>query len=169
MNTEEKPQITVNLSPVLEAYCRWIFETNGNEKEIMISRRHDVGKHIFSHVLPSDHAVKRPKKTNLVTFTLPTSDNSWLALKTHFLYIDDWGEMKINDFIQSDFDFWARERFSRGYNFGWCQKDIIDAILRGLNLRNNAANYDAIKKNDYRNRRSKQEKRFEMLLTADIQ
>jgi hypothetical protein len=170
MNTEIKPQITVNLSPVLEAYCRWIFKTPENEKSIMISRRHDVGKHIFSHVMKSEFPVKkRPIKEGyrLVTFILPVPDNSGYQLNNHYLYIDDLVDMQINDFIKADFNAWCREKFERGYNFGWLQESTIKAILRGLNLRNNIENKEAVKKNDYRCRKKKEEERFKMLLEAD--
>ena len=47
-------------------------------------------------------------------------------------------------------------------------KEIVEAVLRGLNLRNNAVNFEAIKKIDYRNRRKIEEKRFEELLKDSV-
>lgn len=163
-----QPSITISLNPVLEAYCRWVFATPPEHKEINITRHHCIGKHIFSHVLKSDLPVKRPVKNNPVVFTLPTTDNSFQALKNSFLFVDDWAEMKINDFIKADFDLWVRRRFESGYFYRLQQKEIIDAILRGLNLRMNAVNFDMIKKIDYRNRRKLEEKRFKSLLLVEL-
>lgn len=165
-----KPQITLNLHPVLEAYCRWIFETPRENKEIAFDRMNDVGKHLFSHIKASElPAKKRPRKDgfNLVTFDVTLAHNCGYQLTNHFLYVDDWAEMKINDFIRTDFNACCRKWFWKGYNFGWTQETIIKAILRGLNLRNNIENYEAIKKNDYRVRKKKEEEQFKMLLETD--
>jgi hypothetical protein len=170
MNTETKPQITINLQPVLEGYCRWIFEIPEKNNVIAITRNHDVGKHIFSHVLKSELPLKkRPRKDgyNLVTFELPLSHNCGYQLMNHFLYVDDWAETKINDFIRTDFNAWCRERFETGYSYGWLQKEITSTILRGINIRHNEANEAAIIKNDYRYRTKKEKDRFKMLLHID--
>lgn len=162
--TESRPRIVISLHPVLEAYCRWIFKTEVSDKEISIDRRHDIGKHIYSHVMQNKYPVKGPEKSNPVVFILPLHDNH---IKNKFLFVDQWGESKINDFIRSDFNAWCRRRFEVGFLYGWTQKEITDAIMRGLNLRENVVNFDAIKKNDYRNRRKIEEIRFENLFVVD--
>lgn len=160
------PTITINLNAVLEAYCRWIFQSVTDE--IVITRRHDVGKHIYSHVLPSDRPQPRPEKKHPVTFTLPLTEYGKDELRTRFLVVDAWAEEKIRDFIDSDFRAWVRTRFEIGYYKNCEQREIVDAILRGLNLRNNSDNFDMIKKIDYRNRRKMEEIRFEALLTYSL-
>lgn len=165
---ETKPTVTIDLPPVLEAYCRWIFETARDEEAITVNRRHNVGKHLFSKVMRSDCPVSKKKaKKNPVTFILPSTDNAFAAFKRHFIYVDDFATMQIIDFIEAEFDFWLRHRFETGYKFGWSQDEIVNAILRGLNIRSNAANFDAIKKRDYRTRRKTEEKRFETLLQTE--
>jgi hypothetical protein len=162
-------KITIYLSDVLEAYCRWIFETGEDDSEIQLSRRHNIGRHIFSHVLRSTIPVnKSPVKGNAVTFILPTTNTSCIQLDTSYFYIDGLSAMQIRDYIQSDFNHWCMARFETGYLLGWTSQQIINAILRGLNARKNAVNIDAIKKNDYRNRRKKDIKRFELLLKTDF-
>lgn len=164
----EKPTIQVNLPVVLEAYCRWIFNTPESEKNITIDCDKDVGKHIFSHVKATDYPKKRPVKGNIVTFILPMTDNAWFALRKNFLKVDDWGEMKINNFIESEFNNWCREKFWKGYYWGWTQKQISSAILRGLNLRSNDINEAAIIKNDYRRRRKEETERFKRLQDLEL-
>lgn len=165
---EIKPTVTIDLPPVLEAYCRWVFQTPSDQKNITLTRTNCVGKHIFSKIISSRVPIKKnPERKNPVTFILPTTDNAYLALKSHFVYVDDFATMQIVDFVDANFDFWVKRRFETGYEHGWSQDEIINAILRGLNVRSNTVNYDAIKKNDYRNRRKKDEKRFDKLLQSD--
>jgi hypothetical protein len=166
-NPKFKPSVTISLPPVLEAWCRWLYNTPSGSIEIVVNRKHDVGKHIFSHILGSPLPLHRTTKKNPVVFVLPEVNNSDQYLNKHFLYVDEWGETKINDFIRSEFNQWVRRRFEIGYFYGWRQDQITDAIIRGLNIRDNAVNFDAIKKLDYRNRRKVEEKRFYNLLSVD--
>lgn len=163
----ENPLVRISLNPVLEAYCRWIFEDN-NKSAIKIDRRHDIGKHIFANVSPSERPCNRPLKNNIVEFILPLTEISKDYLRTNFLTVNAWQEQMIQDFIDTNFRAWVRERFEIGYYKRLDQKLIIEAILRGLNLRNNTDNFDMIKKIDYRNRRRKEEIRFEALLSYSI-
>ena len=169
INFSTKPKIIINLDPVLEAYCRFIFSSIPDQKEIVVSRHHDIGKLIHSNINTSDLPIRRPFLENPVTFILPVNHKNQHALKHHFLYVSNWGEQKIADGIEYEFKAWVRQRFEVGYiKKKLDRKDIIEAILRGLNLRNNAANFDTIKKIDYRNRRRIEERRFENLINDCI-
>lgn len=167
LETETKPSIKINLNPVLEAYCRWVFECPDNNGPITIHRRADIGKHIYSHVQSRNKNIQRPEKNHFVTFILPLTEFGKDELRTRkrYLTVDAWSEEKIRDYIDSDFRAWVRERFEIGYFKNVEQTKIIDTILRGLSLRNNSDFFDMIKKIDYRNRRKKEEIRFESLLT----
>lgn len=168
VNLATKPQITISLDPVLEAFCRYIFKTAINQKQIIVCRNHDIGKLIHSNVITSDLPVRRPFDINPVTFILPVNKVNHHAIKFHFLAVSNWGEQKIQDGIEYEFRRWVDKKFENGYRKKFSQKEIVDAILRGLNVRNNSANFDAIKKIDYRNGRKQEEKRFETLLLAEI-
>ncbi|NQU52180.1 MAG: hypothetical protein HQ522_06530 [Bacteroidetes bacterium] len=164
-----KPQVTINIDPVLEAYCRFIFCTPQSQTEIAVTRHHDLGKLIHSNVITRDQRVKESLSANPVTFILPVTKINHHAVKCHFLYVSPWGEQKIQDGIEYEFKAWIRQRFEVGYNVKkWDRKTIIDTILRGLNLRNKTANFDTIKKIDYRNRRKIEESRFQELLNNCI-
>ncbi len=160
-----KPKITLHLDPVHEAYCRYIFSTPGQQREIVISRYHDIGKLIHSNVLAKDLPVRRPFLEHPVTFILPVNPDNQHAITRHFLYCTKWGEQKIRDGIEYEFKSWVRRRFEIGYKNKLDQKEIVEAILRGLSLRENAINFDTIKKIDYRNRRRIEEMRFKSLLS----
>ena len=167
LNLSSKPQITISLNPLLEAYCRFIFKTPLKQKEIIVSRNHDIGKLIHSNVITNDTPVRRPFLDHPVTFILPVNKVNHHGIRFHFLTVSKWGEQKIQDGIEYEYRKWVERRFEAGYLKGWSQKVIIELILRGLNARNNEANYEAIKKIDYRNRRKTEEKRFEQLLLTD--
>jgi hypothetical protein len=162
-----KPQITIFLPPLLEAYCRYVFKTPPNQKEIIVSRNHDIGKLIHANVITSDLPVKRPLLDHAVTFILPVNRVNHHGISFHFLKVSNWGEQKIVDGIDYEYRKWVERCFEIGYQKKWEQKEIIDAILRGLNVRNNVANFDAMKKNDYRNRKKCDEKRFIELLSVE--
>ena len=166
---DTKPKITLQLDPVLDAYCRFVFQTPPEQKEIVVSRHHDIGKLIHSNVITRDLPIKESFSAEATVFILPVTKINHHAMKCHFLYVSNWGEQKIKDGIEYEFKAWVRQRFEIGYNVKrWDRKTIIDTILRGLNLRNNAANFDTIKKIDYRNRRKIEEMRFQELLTDCI-
>lgn len=164
-----KPQITFSLPPILEAYCRFVFNTPERQRQIIITRRHDIGKLIFSHIMSGDFSIKRPSFDHAVTFILPvpsTAHEYWLRYR--HIYIPRWAEEKITDAIEYEFRSWVKDRFRIGYEEeGMEQKTIINAILRGLNIRNNVVNFDTIKKIDYRNKRKKEEIQFKKLITIE--
>lgn len=169
LDLSTKPQITFSLTPLHQAFCRFIFKTPTDKKHIILSRRHDIGKLIFAHIMSGDFQFNRPLMDNPVTFILPMPSNEhgyWLRYR--YIYIPRWAEEKINDSIDYEFRAWVRERFRIGYEEeGMDQKTIINTILRGLNVRNNEANFDMIKKIDYRNRRKREEIQFKRLLSIE--
>ncbi|MEF8984591.1 MAG: transcriptional regulator [Bacteroidales bacterium] len=145
-----KPKVTISLKPYLADFCRHEFREL-KDGSILIRRRHDIGKMIFSQVNASPVPVKkRPVMEDAATFTLPISSESDLLGK--FLYVDRWGQEKIQEFIQAKFNLRAEHFFQRGYKKGYSQKRIVEAFLCGYNIRNNALSYEAVKKNDYRKR-----------------
>ena len=168
LDLTKKPQITISLSPLLEAYCRFVFNTPSDQKEIIINRKHDVGLLIHANVSEKEFPVKGPFLDHPVTFILPVNKTNHHGIQSSFLTVTDWGLQKIQDGIEYEFRKWVERRYEVGYFKRYEQKDIIDAILRGLNVRNNTANFDAIKKIDYRNRRRIEEKRFQILLSFDF-
>lgn len=167
INLTNKPQITIYLPPLLEAYCRYVFKTPPDQKEIIVSRNHDIGKLIHSNIITSDVPVRRPLFENQVTFILPVNRVNHHGISFHFLKVSNWGEQKIIDGIDYEYRKWLERCFEIGYQKKWDQKEIIDALLRGLNIRNNCANFDAMKKFDYRNRKKNDEKRFCELLKSE--
>jgi len=167
---ESKPKITISIHPLHQAFLRFLFQTPEKQKYIILSRRLDVGKLIFAHIMAGDFPVKRPLMEHPVTFILPIPGNEhgyWLRYR--HIYFPDWCQQKINDAIEYEFRVWTKDRFRMGYDIeGMDQKTIINAILRGINARNNVANFDMIKKIDYRNKRKIEEIHFKRLITAEL-
>jgi hypothetical protein len=164
LEPETRPHVTIALKPHLEAYLRYVSKTPEKEKAITIDRRLDAGQLIHSLVLISEYPVKCTFKENPVMLILPQVHETPLQ-GNHFFKISDWGELKINDWLEYEFKMWVYRRFEIGYRKNYTQNQITEAILRGLNLRNQVINFETIKKNDYRNRRGTEEKRFISLLT----
>ena len=162
MNT--RPSVTISLSPLLESYCRLIFGTDPNVKEIALRKNYDIAKLIHSNVYSCDTPDRRAFINTPVTFILPVDKVNHRELQFHFLHVHPWGSQKIVEGIEYEFRRWITQRFDKGYDMGYSQKIIVEAIVRGLNVRNTAANFDAIKKIDYRNRRKTEERRFDELL-----
>jgi len=161
IDLERKPAITVDLPPHLEAYCRMLFKSQPRQSRIILSRRHHIGKLIFGHIMAADFKVSIPSGMhNPVTFILPQpSSELGYFLQYRVIYFPGWCNDLVRDAIEADFRLWLRERFWIGYEQkGWEQQRIVNAILRRMNLRNNAVNFDMLKKIDYRNRREREEK-----------
>lgn len=166
-NLITRPKVTISLNPILEAYCRFVFSTSPDQKEIAINRKKDIGKLIHAHTLSARYAIKGPSIADPVTFILPVNPDNQNGVLSGFLYVDRWGLQQIQDGIEYEFRKWVERRYEVGYFKMFEQRKIIEAILRGLNVRNNAANFDAIKKIDYRNRRKAEEVTFANLLAIE--
>lgn len=161
---ESKPKITIDLSPMLEAYCRIIFETPVNQKEIVINRKRREGQAIYSKVSPVEFPPARPFYCNPVTFILPVTKNNKSVLNFRFYRVSKMAEEQIRDDLTVLMQIWLFRFFKTGYQRHYSQEEIVNAILRGLNLRKNVANFDAIKKFDYRERRKTEDETFKYLL-----
>jgi len=168
VNLENKPIVTISLNPILEAFCRFIFKTPTESNEIAINLKEDIGLLIHSHILSTNCRPKRPSISNAVDIILPITLQNQYGLKSGFLYVSNWGLQKIENGVEYEFNKWVKRRFEIGYEKNRERTAIIEAILRGLNVRNNVVNFDAIKKNDYRNRRKTEEITFKELLEVDI-
>lgn len=165
---DTKPKITFSLPPLLAAYCRYVFKSPTKHNHIILRRNHDIGKLIWSHIQTGDFERNRPLVENPVTFILPNPGNDdWIRYR--HLYVPRWVEQKFNDAIEYEFKWWVREKFRIGYDEGYDQKTIINAILTGLNERENIAKFDTIKKIDYRNRKTEEKKRFKKLCLAELE
>jgi len=159
-----KPQVTINLDPVLEAYLRAVFKTPRKQKEIILNRSRREGQAIYAKIFPVEFPVKRPFCENPVSLILPLTKNNHHTLRYRFYTVSKMGEEQIADDLHVLMDKWLFRFFQRGYLKKYNQDEIVNAVLRGLNLRKNVANYDAIKKFDYRERRRIEEKTFDELL-----
>lgn len=167
VNFDTKPQITVDLPPVLEGYLRWLFRTPPKQKEIIIHRRFREGMAIYSKIYPVEFPPKRPIMDNPVTVILPVTANNKHQIRYRFFTISQMGHEQMIDDLEVLFDKWLYKKFRDGYLRGWTQLQIVDAILRGFNVRKNAVNFDAIKKHDFRNRCRDEEKRFSDLVNHE--
>lgn len=166
-NAKDYTIIEIDLNPLLEAYLRLMFKTPKKENVIKIHRKHDIGILIHSHILTSDQRTRPNIMVHPVRIQLPVTQNSQHELLNKYLHISIWGMQKIKDGVNYEYRKWINQSFELGYLKKWSQKEIIDTILEGLNMRNNAANFDAIKKIDYRNRKKLSAKRFQELYTTD--
>ena len=128
----EKPSVTIELAPYLHDY---LYHEFGCRKEggVMVAPTNDLGKMIQSMVTIKDRPPRLPLKENPITLYLPTQEWNHFILNENFLCI--------------------REYFVAGYEKGFKQDKIIKAFLMAYNIKNNAINYDAVKKYDYRNRK----------------
>lgn len=59
----------------------------------------------------------------------------------------------LQDYIEASYRLRVREYFVAGYEKGYKQDKIVQAFLMAYNIKNNAINYEAVKKYDYRNRK----------------
>ena len=155
--------ITIDLSPHLADFCRHEFGED-NEGNIILRRSHDIGKQIYSCILTADLPQKQLPGLHPVSFIVPVTRSNRYILCSRFLYVSRWGEEKIRDYIEADFNQRMRILFESGYRKNYTQKQIVEAILQAYNIKNTSLNYEAVKKSDYRN-----QKKLRRLVFNDIQ
>lgn len=148
----EKPNVTIELAPHLHDY---LYHEFGCKKEggIIVTTTNDMGKMIQSMVTISAIPAKLPLKDNPITLYLPIQEWNHFILNENFIHIPDWKQRMLQDYIEASFRIRIREYFVAGYEKGFKQDKIIKAFLMAYNIKNNAINYDAVKKYDYRNRK----------------
>ena len=123
-----KPQVTIELPPHLHDYLYHEFGTPRGEEAITVTAANDLGK------------------------LLPVQEWNHFIFQENFIYIPEWKQRMLREYIEASYRIRIREYFIAGYEKGYKQDRIIRAFLYAYNIKNNAINYDAVKKYDYRNR-----------------
>ncbi len=148
----KKPNVTIELAPHLHDY---LYHEFGSSKEngIVVTTTKDIGKMIQAMVTIAAIPPRVPLKDNPITLYLPIQEWNHFILNENFIYIPDWKQRMLQDYIEASFRLRIREYFVAGYEKGFKQDKIVKAFLMAYNIKNNALNYDAVKKYDYRNRK----------------
>ena len=147
-----RPNVIIDLPLHLHDYMYHEFGSNKSEEGVLISSSNDIGRYIQAMVTVADRPPKQPIKDNPITLLLPIQEWNHFILQENFIYIPEWKQRMINDYIEASFRLRIREYFVAGYEKGYQQDKIIKAFLMSYAIKNNAINYDAVKKYDYRNR-----------------
>lgn len=158
------PTITINLNPVLEAYCRFALEIPANQDVITVNRFNDIGKALNGFLTKTKIKTNPPVIKNPVIFTVPITRYNFYSLESSFYYITTEDQQQVEDLIEVLFNTWLDVFFSDGYKMNLSQLDIIECVLDTLNLRMNAVNFDQIKKRDYRKSKSDIRLRSQLIL-----
>lgn len=149
---KDRVTITISLKPHLQDFLRHEFKSDPNGT-IVINKRENIGLYLNSMWTVSDLPVKREYEFPC-TIALPIRPDNHYIFSHNFIYIPVWRENQISDYIEAEFRLRIREFFTIGYEKQFKQKHIIDGFLQAYNIKNNALNFDMIKKLDYRNRRN---------------
>ena len=128
------------------------FGTPRSEEAITVTAANDLGKLIQSMITVSDRPPKQAIKEHPVTLVLPVQEWNHFIFQENFIYIPEWKQRMLREYIEASYRIRIREYFIAGYEKGYKQDRIIRAFLYAYNIKNNAINYDAVKKYDYRNR-----------------
>lgn len=147
-----RPNVIIDLPLHLHDYMYHEFGCNKSEEGVLISSANDIGKYIQAMVTVADRPPKQPIKDNPITILLPIQEWNHFILQENFIYIPEWKQRMLQDYIEASFRIRIREYFVAGYEKGYQQDKIIKAFLMSYAIKNNAINYDAVKKYDYRNR-----------------
>lgn len=148
----KKPNVTIELAPHLHDYLYHEFGCS-KENGIVVTTTKDIGKMIQAMVTIAAIPPRVPLKDNPITLYLPIQEWNHFILNENFIYIPDWKQRMLQDYIEASFRLRIREYFVAGYEKGFKQDKIVKAFLMAYNIKNNALNYDAVKKYDYRNRK----------------
>jgi len=123
-----------------------------NSDGVNITSAHEIGKMVQAMITVSDRPRSLGLKDNPITLYLPISEWNHRIFDENFLYIPEWKQRMLQEYIEASYRLKIREYFLAGYERGYKQDKIIKAFLCAYDIKNNSINYDAIKKYDYRNR-----------------
>lgn len=149
----EKPSVTIDLAPHLHDYLYHEFKCDRKANGVMLNTVHDIGKMIEAMVTVSDRPPRLPLKENPITIYLPIQNWNHRILAENFIFVPEWKQCQLQEYIEASYRIKIREYFIAGYEKGYKQDKIVRAFLMAYNIKNNAINFDAVKKYDYRNRK----------------
>lgn len=147
-----KPTVTIELQLYLHDYLYHEFGCPRSDEAVTITASNDIGRFIQSMVTMSDRPPKQSIKENPITLALPIQEYNHFLFRDNFIYVPEWKQRMIQDYIEASFRLRIREYFLAGYEKGYKQDRIIRAFLQAYNIKQNITNYDQVKKYDYRNR-----------------
>lgn len=147
-----KPTVTIELQPYLHDYLYHEFGCPRSDEAVTITSSNDIGRFIQSMVTMSDRPPKQSIKDNPITLAIPIQEYNHFLFRDNFIYVPEWKQRMIQDYIEASFRLRIREYFLTGYEKGYKQDRIIRAFLMAYNIKQNVTNYDQVKKYDYRNR-----------------
>lgn len=148
-----KPYVTIELQPYLHDYLYHEFGCNRSADDgVQITSANDMGKFIQAMVTVSDRPPKQPLKDHPITLYLPIREWNHFILQENFIYIPEWKQRMLQDYIEASFRIRIREYFVSGYEKGYKQDKIVKAFLAAYSIKANSLSYDTVKKYDYRNR-----------------
>lgn len=159
-----RPLVVIDLPPILEAFCRHLFNTTDDSKEIYARRSHNIGRAVIGYLSKSDELPVLPPMNNPVTFIVPETKLNWYSLQTKYLYFSAEDREAFIDRLETEFTNWTENHFRDGYAMNMDQFTIVETVLDILNVRMNATTFEAIKQNDFRKRKSEVRKRGKALL-----
>lgn len=163
-----KPRVIVDLPPLLEAYCRFVFQTPPNQETIVVSRKNVIGKAVNGFIEKTSDRTGQQNFVNPVVFAVPETDLNKYSLSTKFIYMRAEENEAFTDRVETLYSGWIENLFREGYAMNLDQISIIECVLDILNVRLNVATFDQIKKYDYRNRRRLVHERAKILLMQRV-
>ncbi len=149
----EKPSVTIDLAPHLHDFIYNEFNTDRKMDGVLVNTVSDIGKMIEAMITISDRPPRVALKDSPIKLYLPIQNWNHRILAENFIFIPDWKQKQLQEYIEASYRIRIREYFVAGYEKGYKQDKIIRAFLFAYNIKNNDVNYDAIKKFDYRNRK----------------
>ena len=168
-NVQNKPRVIVDLPPILEAYCRYVFKTPANQETIIANRNNMIGKALNGLI---EKSTCRPgfvqKFVNPVFFSIPETKFNNYSLSTRHIFLRAEENEAFRDRVETLYSNWVEVTFKDGYAMNLDQVTIIECVCDLLNVRLNVANFDQIKKYDYRNRKSEVRMRTKTMLMQRI-
>lgn len=148
---DNRPHIIINLRPILQDFMLHEFNST-DDGAIILHERHDIGRFINTMWSISDKPVQKKEYKYPMKLIIPVQPGSAHILRYNFIYVSGWKHVQIMNYIDAEFKRRVRDFFSIGYEKKYKQTDIINAFLQAYNIKNNALNFDQVKKLDYRNR-----------------
>ena len=134
-----------------EDYLRFVFGSP-RRGPITIDRSKDIGKYISSRVRYADtpQSLKGGKEEFILELILP--ERGLRTAASHYVHFTQEDVDKINDYLTAEFNQFFRAYMLAGEEINIEYKDLIEAFMLGIGIRNPGTKFDTLKKKDYRHR-----------------
>ena len=123
----EKPSVTIDLAPHLHDFIYNEFNTDRKMDGVLVNTVSDIGKMIEAMITISDRPPRVALKDSPIKLYLPIQNWNHRILAENFIFIPDWKQKQLQEYIEATYRIRIREYFVAGY-----EKAVFTFQIQGI-------------------------------------